>query len=141
MARRISLDTQASFRRAAEKIHAFARHMDKATPDAIYEIAEEIMTDVKSSRPGAGVPRDLGNLANTGKVFGPNDRGEVRLVFGGTAAPYAVVQHERLDFRHEKGEARYLVRGLERWEPGESQAITALRANANAGIRAIRRAA
>ena len=115
--------------------------MDKATPAAVFEIGEEIMTDVSSSRPGKGVPRDLGNLAGTGKVFGPNSEGEVRLVFGGTAAPYALVQHERLDYRHDLGEARYLVRGVERWEPGESTALKALRENTLAGIRAIRRRA
>ncbi len=96
------------------------------------------MTDVKASTPGHGVPRDEGILAGTGKVTGPSG-GVVTLRFGGPAAPYAVVQHENLDFRHTVGEARYLVRGLERWQPGGKSSIRALKRNAKAGLAAVAR--
>lgn len=79
---------------------------------------EAIMTDVKASRPGKGVPVDTGALRSSGVVRGPNlaSPGEptVKLTFGGPSAPYALVQHERLDFTHDVGEARYLVRGFQR---------------------------
>ncbi|MGH9255471.1 MAG: hypothetical protein ACRD3C_13000, partial [Vicinamibacterales bacterium] len=65
--------------------------------------------------------------------FGPS----VELSFGGAAANYALAQHEILTYRHKVGEARYLVRGMERWKPGGSSAMEALKANAQAGLDAV----
>lgn len=79
---------------------------------------ELIMTDVKASRPGKGVPRDIGTLASTGTVSQPKPH-RVELTFGGPAAPYAVVQHERVDYQHDLGEAKYLERGLQRRQQGQ----------------------
>src|SRR5688572_25360770 len=67
--------------------------------------AEQIMTDVKQSRPGHGVPRDTGVLAGSGRVDGPSSGGIVSLTFGGAAAAYALRQHEDLTLRHNIGEA------------------------------------
>lgn len=75
---------------------------------------EEIMTDVKASRSGAGVPVDENVLRPSGRVEGPV-RNTVELSFGGASAPYALKQHEDVTFRHTVGEARYLVRGAERF--------------------------
>lgn len=79
---------------------------------------EAIMTDVKASRPGKGVPVDTGALRSSGVVRGPElaspGNPQVRLTFGGPSAPYALVQHERLDYTHSVGEPRYLVRGFRR---------------------------
>lgn len=133
---RASRATQRSFRRAAKRIAKFADDMEGETGNTVRQIGEEIMTDVKASRKGKGVPRDLGTLASTGQVTGPQQGGEVILSFGGPAAPYALIQHERMDYSHDVGEARYLVRGVERWDSTRSQAMAALRANAQAGIRA-----
>lgn len=83
---------------------------------------ELIMTDVKASRQGAGVPKKTGDLARSGKVTGPDSRGAVRLSFGGSAAPYALIQHERLDYHHDLGEPHYLVRGAQRFAQSGSVA-------------------
>lgn len=134
---RVSKSTERSFRKAARRIKKFARSMEGETGKTIRQVGEEVMTDVKASRPGKGVPVDLGPLRASGQVTGPNN-GVVVLSFGGPSADYALIQHERMDFAHDVGEARYLVRGLERWEPAGSQAMAALKANAEAGIRAAR---
>lgn len=139
MARRVGRITRESFADAARKIERYARQMEGETGQAVREIGEEVMTDVQASRAGAGVPVDTGTLRATGTVEGPDSSEVVTLAFGGPAAPYALVQHERTDYAHDVGESRYLVRGLERWQPGGSAAITALRQNAEQAIRIARR--
>lgn len=58
------------------------------------------------------VPVRWGILRSTGHVYPPTQRGravEVVLAYGGPAAPYAWVQHENLDLRHdEPTKAKYL---------------------------------
>lgn len=58
------------------------------------------------------VPVDLGVLRASHYVTEPEmDGGEVHVVVGcggGPAKPYAIVQHERLDYRHGEGEAKFL---------------------------------
>ena len=135
---RLSQQTRQSFRDAARKIERFAREAEQETPQATREIGEEIMTDVKASSSSKGVPVDTGTLRASGTVEGPDNLNFVVLGFGGPAAPYALVQHERTDYSHTVGEARYLVRGLERWEPGGSAAMAALKRNMEEGIRIAR---
>jgi hypothetical protein len=144
MALNVKAKTQASFRAAAKRIKVASRNLGVSTGQGLRMIGEEIMTDVKASRPGAGVPRDTGALAGTGRVEGPVPTPfgpVVELSFGGAAAPYALPQHEILTYRHKVGEARYLVRGMERWKPGGSAAMDALRENAAAGLAAAGRGA
>ena len=105
------------FKAAARKIEAVAREAGDGMVSGIRVIAEEIRTDVSASRPGAGVPKDEGPLAASGKVKGVN-KSTVDLTYGGAAEPYALYQHEMLDLHHELGEARYLIRGMERFEQG-----------------------
>lgn len=142
---KVSTRTVQSFKKAGRKIGQAAKQIDAElgkSGSGLRIIGEEIMADVKASRPGAGVPRRHGILAGTGRVEGPRFRGgraEVELSFGGSSAPYAVVQHERTDFHHKRGEARYLVRGLERWQPGGSAGMEAIKANAAAGLAAASR--
>lgn len=133
--------TQRSFHAAAKKINEAAKRMSGSV--SLRRIGEEIMTDVKASRAGHGVPVDTGALRSTGRVEG---RGTgllslqtVTLNFGGPAAPYALIQHENMQYHHTVGEARYLVRGMERWRPGGSQAMLAAKRNAQAGIAVARR--
>lgn len=133
-----SRQTRENFRKAGEDIARYAKDLEGEVGGALFRIGEEIMTDVKDSGPNKGVPTDLGNLKNSGTVKLPDANGDVRVGFGGPAAPYALVQHERLDFSHDEGEARYLVRGVERWEPGGSAAIAALKRNAEAAARRVR---
>jgi hypothetical protein len=121
---RITTFTRREFKRARNKLVKLAGNLDKKTPDAVRMIGEDILTDVSSSRPGAGVPRDEGTLAGTGRCELVGKSAEIS--FGGSAAPYALVQHENTDYVHRLGEARYLIRGVERWEPGGVSAKRAL---------------
>jgi hypothetical protein len=117
---------------AARRVASASRDLSRTFGVSLRAIGEEIMTDVKSSRAGHGVPVDTGALRSTGLVEGPEvtSTPRVTLSFGGPAAPYALAQHERLDYQHRVGEPRYLVRGLERWKATGSAAMTALRAQA-----------
>ena len=105
---------------AAAKIEAMARAGGQNLVSGLRVVGEEINTDVKAARPGAGVPVDTGALRSSGQVVGPDTQGKVEIRYGGAAAPYAVRQHEELNYRHDVGEARYLTRALERWEAGNS---------------------
>lgn len=65
---------------------------------AIYEEALEI-----ADRADMLVPYDTGNLARSQIVHSPAYQGSrvyVDITYGGPAAPYAEVQHEREDFNH-----------------------------------------
>jgi len=130
--------TRASFDAAAAKVARAARAMGGTLGTALRGIGEEIMTDVKAASPGHGVPVDKGPLRASGRVEGPSALGphkvRVTLSFGGASAPYALAQHEHLEYHHKVGEARYLVRGLERWQPGGSVAMAALRENMQTGL-------
>lgn len=133
-----SNNTVRSFRAAAREVAAKAKKLKGLLGPNLRMAGEEIMTDVKASRPGHGVPRKDGALANSGRVegpFGTEAHPSVELSFGGASAPYALIQHEVLKFKHRLGEARYLIRGLERWRPSGSSAMAALRAQAIAALR------
>jgi hypothetical protein len=121
----------------ARRIEAVGREVGHEMGSGLRVIGEAIMTDVKASRAGRGVPVDTGALRASGRVTGPTGLGEprVRLSFGGASAPYALRQHEDLTLRHKVGEARYLVRGVERFQAdGFDQVESALRANAREGL-------
>jgi hypothetical protein len=54
--------------------------------------------------------------------------------FGGPAAPYALVVHERTDLNHPEGEAKFLENAFYRWRSGWKEKVAAdvrqyLRAN------------
>lgn len=117
----------ASFALVARRIKKEAKEMGGNVDIAKREIAEEILTDIKAAAPGRGVPVKTGALRGTGQVEGPNEQGgDVKISFGDAAVTYALTQHERVDFHHEIGESRYVVRGMERWRPGGSAALRAL---------------
>ena len=51
-----------------------------------------------------------GTLKNSGRVDRPEKRGAevtVKLKYGGAAIPYALIQHERTDYHHTRGQAKY----------------------------------
>ena len=102
----------------ARKIEKMAKAGGDEMVSGMLVIGEQIKTDVEASRPGAGVPKKEGILAASLRVDGPDSRGGVEITAGGAAAPYALYQHEVLDLNHKLGEARYLIRGLERFEAG-----------------------
>ena len=97
------------------------RNLEKKYPDrmelAITIEAELIMTKSKTSY----VPVKLSALKTSGHVE-PAERTarlvKVRMVYGGVSAPYAIIQHERLDYKHKVGEAKYLERPMKLAVPG-----------------------
>lgn len=120
------VDTR-GIKKMVRQIDAMLREAGEANASGVRVAGEAIMTDVKASGPGKGVPVDEGALRSSGRVLGPNKtRGEANadLVFGNAAAPYALYQHERTDLNHKVGEARYLIRGAERFaESGDAEKI------------------
>lgn len=130
-----------SFAEIARRIELVGKNVSDGAPSGMRVIAEVIMTDAKSTRPGHGVPVDEGTLRNSGRVEGPDGKGAVTAAFGGAAAPYALRQHEDLTLHHELGEARFLTRAVERFKLVGSRAAAALKANAEAGIKAASRGA
>jgi hypothetical protein len=73
---------------------------------ALFEIAEEIIAQSQLL-----VPVDLGTLKNSKFVEPPHHTTHdisVTMGYGGQAKDYAIVQHERLDFHHTVGQAKYL---------------------------------
>lgn len=140
--RRSTMQTRArkssTFRASANRIRAAAKELDAVMPSGIRAIAEEIMTDIKLSRPGKGVPKRDGHLQNSGRVIGGGKIGDsttrISLVFGGPSAPYALIQHERMDYHHKLGEPRYMVRGIQRYRPGRSVAMEEMKRNAEAAL-------
>lgn len=68
--------------------------------------AEKIMRDSKEL-----VPVDTGALRASGHVKAPEVSAggvEVEMGYGGAASAYALIQHERLDYNHPSGQAKYL---------------------------------
>ena len=56
-------------------------------------------------------PVDVGTLQGSGVVQKPDIQAHkviVELGFGGAAAAYALIQHERTDFKHTSGQAKFL---------------------------------
>lgn len=76
--------------------------------------AEAIMTDAKLR-----TPVDTGTLRASGTV-----KSDLRMVanpkaelsFGGAAAGYALIVHERMDVYHPVGEAKFLENAMHEWE-------------------------
>ena len=104
------------------------RKLAQATPLAITALAaaeveemERVMAQAK-----ARTPVDTGTLRASGTVFPPEIRPQsVKTVagFGGAAKDYAIVQHERLDFSHTVGEAKFLERPFLERAPAMPKAL------------------
>jgi len=132
-------------KRIAARIAALGKDVPGGVGVGLRAVGESIMTDVKTSLPGRGVPKDTGALQRSGRVTGPlgsDTEPRIRLSFGGSSAPYALRQHETLEYYHDDGEARYLVRGVERFaEDGFAAASEALRNMRELALDGIRKAA
>ena len=90
---------------------AISQKAAPAAGRALVAEAEAIMTRSKQSF----VPVDTGVLRASGHVSMPDVSGDdvsVTLSYGGPASDYAVVQHERLDYKHSVGGPKYLERPL-----------------------------
>lgn len=151
----LSAETQRQFRAAAQRLRAAGALLDMEFEHGLFLIGEEIMADVKDSRPGKGVPVDTGALRSTGQVIRDGagrkrisgrahvgklagKHAPVQLTFGGAGTPYALIQHENMRFKHKVGEARYLVRGMERWSPSRSGAWAELVSRSRARLATMR---
>src|SRR6478735_326385 len=53
-------------------------------------------------------PRDTGELINSGHIHLTEDTASIEY-----SAPYAVLQHERMDYSHPHGGPKYLERGIQ----------------------------
>ena len=91
---------------------------------ALYEEGQHIMTRSKAEF----VPVDTGTLRASGQVRVPQHSGgrvTVELGYGGAASAYALVQHERTDFHHPVGQAKYLEQPVNEAAAGFGQRIAA----------------
>lgn len=80
--------------------------ISNAVANAMNEWCEDTMTLAKER-----TPVDGGTLRASGTVEPPVYSGDVvtqSLGFGGAASAYALEQHERLDFAHATGQAKFL---------------------------------
>lgn len=101
MARTFFRGVEEAFRKARQRVEQLQR-------DAKRELVrgcEGIMTRSKREF----VPVDLGALKNSGVVIPDSDPKRIAcvLAYGGPAAPYAIIQHEKV-FNHKIGEDHYL---------------------------------
>ena len=103
----------------AEMLEARLRFLrlkfDQASAAALYMIAQNVLTNAIRR-----APMDTGTLRGSGYVTLPIDEGGISGVtigFGGAAGAYAMEQHERLDFNHEVGEAKFLEKAINEVRP------------------------
>lgn len=74
---------------------------------AASHVMEDMMREMKTL-----TPVDEGILRGTGHVVGPDWHGDTlegAWVYGGPAATYAAVQHERTDYHHTVGQAKFIT--------------------------------
>lgn len=91
-------------------LDATERDFAREAGAALREEAEIEMTEAKRRTPVL-----TGALRASGHVTGPTaaaDGVEVKLAFGGPAAPYALAVHENMEAFHANGEAKFLERTL-----------------------------
>ncbi len=95
-----------------------------AVAQGVYLEGNNIMTASKRR-----TPVDIGALKGSGYVTLPEMHGSRILVeagYGGPAADYAVVQHEKTELRHEVGEAKFLEKSVDERAPRLASNITAI---------------
>jgi hypothetical protein len=108
----------------AKKSAANIRNMDKAVRKRLYEEMLEISRKilVRSHR---YVPYDTGKLQRSGKVEGyPGRYPVVYTSYGGPDVPYALIQHENVEYIHPGGRrAKYLELAVGDYEPQIAKAF------------------
>lgn len=85
-----------------EELLGALRRMEKDTVGVVGRALYEEALDV-AQKADLLVPYDTGNLARSQIVHHPKQAGNnvhVDITYGGVAEPYALVQHENLDFFH-----------------------------------------
>lgn len=124
-----------------QNIRRVAERFPDKVGQALYREAQIEMTEAKKRTPvsptaaqykamGRTMPKGVvpGTLRASGRVSEPVRDGvniSVILSFGGPAIPYAVVQHERLDFFHTTGQAKYLESVLNESRPYMARRLAA----------------
>jgi hypothetical protein len=101
----ITVDVQGA-KLIARALKQAANLSPKAMGAGLYAAGNDIMRLSKRL-----VPVDLGTLKGSGYVTLPDtsgDSAEIEVGYGGPAASYAVEQHERTEFSHPVGQAKYL---------------------------------
>lgn len=93
---------------ARKRLSSLKKKFPRKLKAALVRRCELIMTDSKENY----VPIDQSTLKNSGHVVVDPNKIAATLAFGGPAEAYAVIQHEREDFHHEVGGAKYLERPL-----------------------------
>jgi len=94
-------EARAALKQAKEQV-------GKAVARALYIAGNAVMTEAKQR-----APIDTGVLRASGYVTLPDSKSpKVEVGFGGAAAQYALEQHERTEFKHEVGEAKYLENAI-----------------------------
>lgn len=107
------------------RLRAFAQKYPDRVGAAIYAEAQVEMTEAKKRTPVSPTPAPAGvvpgQLRASGKVGKPERKGRditVTLSFGeGPSADYVVPQHERLDYIHTTGQAKFLESTLDESAP------------------------
>lgn len=102
-------------------LDALAALFPVETGKALRKEAEIEMTEAKRR-----TPVQTGTLRSSGVVEGPDPKSgeiEVRLAFGGPAAPYAVYVHENLEAFHKVGQAKFLESTLNESLPHLAQRV------------------
>lgn len=97
------------------KLKLFQQKFPDRVGAAIYQEGQIEMTEAKRRCPVSPTPAPRGVVPGTlrasGTVHKPVREGRtisVTLSFGGASRDYAIVQHERLDYHHTTGQAKYL---------------------------------
>ena len=95
------------------------RKMDKATRKRFYEEMLKVSKEIMERSKNRYVPILTGALKRSGKVKGnPGRYPVVYLSYGSAAVPYALLQHENLNFHHPGGRsAKYLERAVDDFGP------------------------
>ena len=122
-----------------KKLEKLAEEFPDKVANAMYMEAQLIMTESKKICPVYPTRAQLkamglsfrkgevpGTLRASGTVHPPVRKGKditVTLSYGGAASAYAVPQHERLDFHHVNGEAKYLEKPLNAAREGLAERI------------------
>lgn len=87
--------------KALAALEAFGDGAQRELISALYREAQSILTDSREE-----VPVDTGALRSSGHAERLHDGALAG--YGGTATPYALRQHEELNYRHTVGKAKYL---------------------------------
>jgi hypothetical protein len=93
--------------------------MDKKTRERFFEELVAIADDVLTRSKDVYVPVLTGALKDSGALKAHRGRYPVAYVsFGGPEVPYALIQHENLQFQHPRGgSAKYLELAVKDYEP------------------------